>query len=316
MRARRLPPASRRAGDAPQGPGRGPIHHRPVRDRWATAGATTACLYNGTMSPPTHHPNPAPAPAARATTVYDLSVVAPAHNEAGNLAPLLAQIREAFRSTGLRVQVLLVDDGSTDATADELDALARRDPDLRVLRQKPARGQSAALGHGIAAATAPLIATLDADLQNDPADLPAMLALLRDRRADLVQGDRTAGRRDHAGRRAASAIGRLFRRMLLNDSVRDTGCATRVLRADLARRLPLDHDGMHRFIPACTAALGGYVVETRVNHRPRHAGQTKYGTGIFKRGLPGLRGCFFVRRLQRQHAPAPTRPPFAEPGAA
>ena len=185
--------------------------------------------------------------------------------------------------------------------------LAQRDPDLRVLRHDRARGQSAALRAGIDAAAAPLLATLDADLQNDPADLPAMVTLLREQRADLVQGDRTAHRRDHAGRRAASAIGRLCRRVLLHDPVRDTGCATRVMRTELARRLPLDRDGMHRFIPACVAALGGRVVETPVNHRPRHAGRTKYGTGILKRGLPGLRGCFFVRRLQRVNTPP--RPP-------
>ena len=264
------------------------------------------------MSTPTTHPTSGP----RVANAYDLSVVAPAHNEAGNLAPLLDQIRDAFNPAGLRVQVLLVDDGSTDATANELNELAQRDHDLKVLRNEHARGQSAALHLGIAAATAPLLATLDADLQNDPADLPAMVTLLRDRCADLVQGDRTARRRDHAGRRAASAIGRWFRRALLHDPVRDTGCATRVMRTEIARRLPLDHDGMHRFIPACVAALGGRVVETRVNHRPRHAGQTKYGTGILKRGLPGLRGCFFVRRLQRQHTPVPSRPSYAEPGPA
>lgn len=261
------------------------------------------------LTPPPRAPRPAPA--------YDLSVVAPAHNEAGNLAPLLAQIRDAFAPTGLRVQVLLVDDGSTDATADELSGLGRHDPDLRVLRHDRARGQSAALHNGIAAAAAPLLATLDADLQNDPADLPAMVALLRDQRVDLVQGDRSAHRRDHAGRRAASAIGRVFRRVLLHDPVRDTGCATRVMRTDLARRLPLDHDGMHRFVPALTAALGGRVVEVSVNHRPRHAGRTKYGTGVLRRGVPGLRGCFFVRRLQRRRVNAVTSPgPHAEPDAA
>jgi len=258
-----------------------------------------------------------PAPAHPAAHAYDLSVVAPAHNEAGNLTPLLAQIRDAFAPSGLRVQVLLVDDGSTDPTADELAQLAQRDPDLWVLHHDRPRGQSAALSSGIAAATAPLLATLDADLQNDPADLPAMVAVLRDRHADLVQGDRTAHRCDHLGRRFASGVGRLFRRVLLHDPVRDTGCGARVMRTDLARRLPLDRDGMHRFIPALAAALGGRVVETRVHPRPRHAGRTKYGTGVLKRGLPGLRGCFFVRRLQRRHATPQVSPaPHAKPGPA
>lgn len=249
---------------------------------------------------------------------YDLSIVAPAHNEAGNLRPLLTQIRDAFAPTELQVQVLLINDGSTDTTAQELRVLAQNDPDLRVLQHERAQGQSAALFDGIAAAAAPLLATLDADLQNDPADLPAMVTMLKERRADLVQGDRSARRHDHAGRRAASAVGRMARRALLHDPVRDTGCATRVMRAELARRLPLNHAGMHRFIPACVTALGGRVVETPVNHRPRGAGRTKYGTGIFARGLPGLRGCFFVRQIQRHHAatsPPPT-PAHAKPGPA
>lgn len=258
-----------------------------------------------------------PAPTPPDARAYDLAVVAPAHNEAGNLTPLRSQIRAAFAATGLRVQVVLVNDGSTDTTAQELQSLAQHDPDLTAFHHETPRGQSAALRSGIAAAAAPLLATLDADLQNDPADLPAMVKLLSERRADLVQGDRTAHRCDHAGRRAASAVGRLFRRVLLHDPVRDTGCATRVMRTDLARRLPLDREGMHRFIPACAAALGGHVVETHVNHRPRHAGHTKYGTGVLTRGLPGLRGCFFVRRLQRRSAaPAVSARPHAKPGHA
>ncbi|MEO1236900.1 MAG: glycosyltransferase family 2 protein [Planctomycetota bacterium] len=238
-------------------------------------------------------------PAARP---YDLAIVAPALNEAGNLTPLVEEVFAVFADTPWRVQVVVVDDGSTDATPAELAALAQRFPALTVRRHDTSAGQSAALATGIAAAHAPLIATLDADLQNDPGDLPQMLTLLHDRRADLVQGDRSANRRDHLMRRMASGVGRLARRLVVGDAVRDTGCATRVLRTDFARRLPLHRPGMHRFIPALVAGFGGVVVETPVHHRPRAAGQTKYGTGLLKRGLPGLRDCFVVRAMVRDSA--------------
>jgi len=238
--------------------------------------------------------------AASVSLAYDLTVVAPARNEAGNLTPLVQQINHAFDATDHRVQIILVNDGSTDATADELATLGDTHPNLVALHHDTPQGQSAALHAGIHAAQAPLVCTLDADLQNDPADLPRMVALLREHRADLVQGDRSANRQDHALRKLATSVGWLARRVIVGDTVRDTGCATRVLRADVARRLPLHRAGMHRFIPACVAGLGGKVIETPVHHRPRHAGKTKYGTGLLKRGLPGIRDCFAVRVMIRQ----------------
>lgn len=235
-----------------------------------------------------------------ATVPYELAVVAPALNEAGNVTPLIEQIDRAFAPTGRRFQIIIVDDGSTDATPAQLAALRTRYPHLLTIRHESPRGQSASLYAGIHATDAPLVCTLDADLQNDPADLPRMVELLYEKNADLVQGDRSANRRDHAARRAASIVGRYARRLIVGDGARDTGCATRVLRGELARRLPLDRTGMHRFIPACAAGFGGKVVETPVNHRPRHEGKTKYGTGLLKRGIPGLRDCFAVRGMIRQ----------------
>lgn len=237
---------------------------------------------------------------ASALPAYDLAVVAPVRDEAGNVIPLVHQIDAAFCGTGQHIQIILVNDGSIDATVDELASLRQAFPNLQTIHHDTPQGQSASLYAGIHAAEAPLICTLDADLQNDPADLPRMVALLRQQRADLVQGDRSANRRDHALRKAATFVGRLARRLIVGDAVRDTGCATRVMRADVARRLPLHRSGMHRFIPACVAGLGGKVIETPVHHRPRHVGKTKYGTGLLKRGLPGLRDCFVVRAMIRQ----------------
>lgn len=231
---------------------------------------------------------------------FVLSLVVPARDEFGNLTPLVEQTENAFSETNDKVQIVIVDDGSNDATSKELGELMARFTNLRVYRHKHPLGQSAALRTGFNLASAPIVATLDADLQNDPADLPRLLELLRTHQADLVQGDRTANRRDHFARRLASVVGRWARLLIVGDRVRDTGCSTRVMRRSFALRLPLDRRGMHRFIPACVAGFGGRVIETPVNHRPRFAGKTKYGTGLFKRGLPGLRDCFAVRRLIRR----------------
>lgn len=232
--------------------------------------------------------------------VYEVAVVAPALNEADNLRELLGEIDRAFAGTPRRHQVVIVDDGSDDATPTELAALADEFEHLVTLRHDTPLGQSAALWSGINAAESPIVCTLDADLQNDPADLPRMIDLLIQHQADLVQGDRSANRRDHVLRKIASAVGRFARWLIVSDATRDTGCGTRVMRTDTARYLPLDRPGMHRFIPACVAGFGGRVIETPVNHRPRQHGKTKYGTGILKRGLPGLRDCFVVRALIRR----------------
>ena len=249
----------------------------------------------------------------------DLSILVPALDEAGNLAPLVDQIHRAFAHAPRPPQIVLVDDGSQDDTARNIDALARRHSHVCALHHPRRRGQSAALRTALLAATAPLIATLDADLQNDPADLPRMVELLVARQADLVQGDRTAHRRDPPGRRLASAVGRWTRRALLGDRVRDTGCGTRVLRRELALALPLQRPGMHRFIPACAARLGAVVVETPVAHHPRRRGRSKYGTAPLRRGLPALRDCLWTRRFAVKRPPqsaAPNHPATVHPPTA
>jgi glycosyltransferase involved in cell wall biosynthesis len=164
-------------------------------------------------------------------------------------------------------------------------------------------GQSAAFHAGFRAARGRLVAVLDADLQNDPADLPAMLDLMSQTGADLIQGDRSRVRKDSIVRRWGSVVGRASRRLLLADGVRDTGCSLRVMKRDVAMALPLEFKGMHRFIPATAASLGFTVVEMPVNHRPRQAGKTKYGMGITKRAIPGLIDCFAVRWMRTRRRP-------------
>ncbi|RMH26122.1 MAG: glycosyltransferase family 2 protein [Planctomycetota bacterium] len=232
----------------------------------------------------------------------ELSVVAPAHNEAENIRPLVEQVGQACCPHFSGFEFIVVDDASTDDTPDLVRSLMGERPWLRLISlARPAagggNGQSAAFKVGFAAARGELIGVLDADLQNDPADLVRMIGLLREHNADFVQGDRSASRRqgDAWIRQAGSVVGRSFRRMILNDSIRDTGCSLRVMKREVAVGIPLEFKGMHRFIPVTARQLGYTVIETPVAHRPRHAGKPKYGMGITKRAIPGLIDCFAVR---------------------
>ncbi|MBL9002031.1 MAG: glycosyltransferase family 2 protein [Phycisphaerae bacterium] len=238
----------------------------------------------------------------------EVSVVAPAHNEEENIEPLVREIEAALLPTGCVFEAIIVDDGSTDGTRDRVRMLMPGRPWLRCIAMQhtppgKGNGQSAAFHAGFRAARGELIAVLDADLQNDPAEIPAMIALLRESGAGLVQGDRSHARRDNAVRRIGSVIGRAFRRGLLGDTIRDTGCSLRVMRRELALRLPLEFRGMHRFIPITAIHLGYSVKELRVTHRPRKAGTTKYGLGIVQRALPGLRDLFAVRWMRSRRRP-------------
>lgn len=239
----------------------------------------------------------------------ELSIIAPAHNEEENVGPLVEEIHAAlagFVELAGRFEAIIVDDGSTDRTLERLTSLMTVRQWLRVVRMMdtpPGRGhgQSAAFHAGLRHARGEIVALLDADLQNDPADLPRILEIMRQTGADLVQGDRSLNRRDTAGRRAASWVGRSFRRLLLADSIRDTGCSLRVMRREVALAIPLEFHGMHRFIPLTARQLGYTVIETPVSHRPRTAGAAKYG--VFNRALPGLLDCLAVRWMHRRRRP-------------
>lgn len=232
----------------------------------------------------------------------ELSIVVPARDEEPNLAPLVAEVEERVRGAGVDAELIVVDDGSVDGTPAALATLVARTPWLVALRLDAPSGISAALRAGCVRARAPYVGMLDADLQNDPGDLPALLALVHGRVADLAQGVR-AVRRDTWLRRAESAVGRGARRILLGDPTRDTGCTTRVLTASLARRLPLELEGLHRFIPYVARRLGARVLEVPVSHRPRRAGVSKVAP--FGRGPRGLVDCLALRwLLARRREPA------------
>lgn len=248
-----------------------------------------------------------------------LSIIAPARDESGTLAELVDRIAQTGARLPFAFECIIVDDASRDGSGALLAALARAHGFLRPLHL-PARadgrghGQSAALRAGILAARGALVATLDADLQNDPADLPALLAALTAQDADLVQGDRSRQRRDPLRRRLGARVGRTARRLLLGDPVRDTGCGLRLMRTEVARALPLSYRGMHRFIPVCARDLGYRVIEHPVSHAPRRAGRSHYGT--FDRALPGLIDCLAVRWMRSRRAVACTDAPDGATGAA
>ncbi|MDQ7013410.1 MAG: glycosyltransferase family 2 protein [Planctomycetota bacterium] len=262
-------------------------------------------------------PNDAPSPAHEGSPEgavgsivgpIEVSVVAPAHNEEENIPALVEQVGEALLPLGIGFEFVIVDDGSTDATREVVRSLMHDRPWLRCLSMADTppgsgNGQSAAFHAGFRATRGRLIAVLDADLQNDPADYPAMLDLLATRDADMVQGDRSRARQDSPVRKWGSWVGRKFRLWLLGDRIRDTGCSLRVMKREVALALPLEFKGMHRFIPATAGMLGYKVVEMPVHHRPRVAGETKYGMGITKRALPGLIDCFAVRWMRARRRP-------------
>ena len=230
-----------------------------------------------------------------------LSVIAPAHNEQPNLEPLVAQVTAALANVDF--EFIIVDDASTDGSRQTLQSLVAADTRIRALHlpsPSPGRGngQSAAFAAAFLAASGDLVALMDADLQNDPADLPAMLQRLRDEDADFVQGDRSASRADGAIRVFSSWVGRTARRLLLGDRVRDTGCSLRVMKREIALQLPLAYRGMHRFIPITARQLGYTVIEMPVGHRLREAGTSKYG--MWNRAIPGLFDCLAVRWMRRR----------------
>jgi dolichol-phosphate mannosyltransferase len=240
--------------------------------------------------------------------VIALSLVIPAYNEAGNIAVLAREIDQAMARLGEPWEAIWVDDGSTDATIEALRALG---PPHRYLRFGANRGQSAALCAGIRAARGEWVGTLDADGQNDPADIVRQLAHARAHGADMVNGVRVS-RRDSWVRRWSSKIANAYRRALLHDSVTDVGCSTRVMRRELLTDLPFFH-GMHRYLPTLVAMRGGTIDELPVAHRPRTAGVSKYGIGNrLWAGLEDVRGMRWLRSRQRPWTIVETGP---EPAA-
>lgn len=227
-----------------------------------------------------------------------LSVVVPVHDEEANVDALVGEIARALRPV-LPFEMLFVDDASRDHTLEVLRALKHRYPELRVLRHHAQCGQSTAVHTGVRAARADWIATLDGDGQNDPADLPALLAA-RDRASAevrLLQGWRTT-RKDSWTKRVSSSIANAVRSRLLGDATPDTGCGIRLVERAVFLELPY-FDHMHRFLPALVRRAGYAVQSVPVSHRPRQGGRSKYG--VWNRLWVGIVDMAGVAWLSRRH---------------
>jgi glycosyltransferase involved in cell wall biosynthesis len=221
----------------------------------------------------------------------EISVVIPVYNEEENLPVLAAEIRVAMEKVARPYEVILVDDGSTDTSPAVMARLAREDSRIRILRQRNS-GQSAALDAGFRHARGGVVVTLDADLQNDPADIPSLLERMEG--FDVVSGVR-ARRRDTWVRRISSKIANGIRNRVTHESVTDVGCTLRAMRIEYLRRIPV-FNGMHRFLPTLLRMEGARVTEMPVNHRPRLHGQPKYN--IRNRIFRALADLFGVRWMQ------------------
>jgi len=227
-------------------------------------------------------------------TTPQLSLVVPVYNEAENLPVLAGEIRDALAGSGLDYEVLFVDDGSTDSSPRVLAELAAADRRLRLLRHRRNAGLSAALDSGFRHARADVLVSLDADLQNDPADVPRLLAALE--RCDVVCGVR-ARRRDNWLRRASSRIANAVRNRATGESITDVGCTLRAYRRPFVDRVPM-FDGLHRFLPTLLRLAGARVEELPVNHRPRLYGVPKYN--IRNRIWRALADLLAVRWMQKR----------------
>ena len=230
----------------------------------------------------------------------ELSVVVPVKDEVKNAVPLLNEICAALRGK-TSFEVLFVDDGSKDGTVEALLGARQRTPELRVLRHAKNSGQSRAVRSGVLAARGRLIATLDGDGQNDPADIPSLLAAWTQASdgpspLGVVAGQRRK-REDNALKRFSSRVANGVRQWLLNDGTRDTGCGLKVFSREAFLALPY-FDHLHRYIPALMLREGYRVAHVDVHHRPRAHGVSKYGT--LDRLLVSLSDLVGVRWLKRR----------------
>ncbi len=230
-----------------------------------------------------------------AFTRPEISVVAPVHNEIGNLEPLIGELVEVLDRERLDYELLFVDDSSNDGSLELLTRLAAGNPRLRVLGLASHGGQSAALAAGLERARGAVVATIDADGQNLPRDLPRLLAALEGH--DLVSGVRVT-RHDSLARRLASRVANRVRRLVLGDPFTDVGCSLKVYRAEFVRDLPA-FVGMHRFLPILALGRGARATEIAVGHRPRVFGKSHYGAAR-GRLLRGVLDVFGVRWLVRR----------------
>jgi dolichol-phosphate mannosyltransferase len=228
------------------------------------------------------------------SSLPEISIVVPAYNEEENLIPLTSAIAEALTALGTSYELLFVDDGSSDGTPHILQELVATWPEVRMIRFRHNAGQTAALDAGFKQARGQVVVTLDADLQNDPRDIPQVLEKLKD--YEVVCGVRQY-RQDTWWRRLSSEIANRTRRSVLHDDIIDIGCSLRAYRRHCLASIKLYH-GMHRFLPVLLRLEGFRIGQTPVSHHPRRYGRSKYNAR--NRAWRALMDLWAVRWMQRR----------------
>jgi glycosyltransferase involved in cell wall biosynthesis len=237
----------------------------------------------------------------------DVSIVIPLHDEELNVAPLHAELGSVMGALAVPYEVIYVEDGSRDSTLAHLETIVRADPHVRVIRFARNFGQTAGFAAGFAHARGRFIVTSDGDLQNDPADIPRLLALAE--RHDVVCGWRRQRKDAYLTRHVPSVAANWLLGLVSGIRIHDNGCSLKVFRAEVVKPLKL-RPGMHRYLPALASQLGGRITEVEVNHRPRRFGHSKYGLSRTFRVITDL---VQLRSLMRQAVdPAAATPPLYE----
>ena len=215
--------------------------------------------------------------------MVDLSIIIPTFDEEENVEPLYRALMASVPALGRSFEVIFVDDGSRDSTFERLAAIAARDHRVRIVKLRRNYGQSPAMAAGIEHAQGDVLVTMDADLQNDPADIGCMLAKLEEG-YDLVVGWRHERQDKWLSRRLPSVIANRLIAAVTGVDVKDNGCTLKAFRAELIKRIPL-YGEMHRFIPAIASTFGCQLAEVKVHHHPRRHGHSKYGLSRIYRVL-------------------------------
>jgi dolichol-phosphate mannosyltransferase len=233
----------------------------------------------------------------------EIAIIVPVHNEEENVLPLAQEVSAGLDQSQWSYELVFVDDASTDSTWQKIHDACRRDPRIRGLRLASNCGQSAALWMGIQSTTSSILATMDGDRQNDPADFPKLLAQLDS--YDFVCGVRSK-RQDSLLRRASARVARRARKWVLKVDFTDTGCSLRVFkRSTLTSLFPFN--GLHRFLPILVHGSGARTLEIPVNHRPRLAGSSKYGVwDRLGRGIVDLFAMAWFQRRRLRPVPVET----------
>lgn len=221
------------------------------------------------------------------------TVTVPVFNEEDNLEELTTRIANVMKNTGKTWELLLVDDGSTDSSFDKIVELKKTTPELRGLKFTKNNGQTAAMAAGIKEAKGGIIITLDADLQNDPADIPLLLASL-DKGYDAAVGWRIK-RNDNFVKRISSKVANWIRNKVSDENIHDTGCSLKAFKAEAIKNIQL-FEGLHRFLPTLVKMHGGKVEEIKVSHHPRSKGVSKYN--IWNRVFRSLLDLLAIRWMK------------------